>query len=248
MKTLLKESHPQANRSSQGFTLIEILVVISIILILSSLVFLMVRRGIDSAKTTASLSNLRQLHAGIMSAAADNSMNLPVNYFASTPGVTYPRDRIWYTCIAKYVYPSIYDSAPTWNTSPMNRPDVGYKGTILISPNAENLRNVSIYPSSYGYNFRFDNTNPPYSYLTRYDATRTCMFADNNGRTHALNGGPNDASGAINPRNGASGPFTRDGKAAAIFLDGHSETFSAARARELNSDRDQEFWGLTSSP
>jgi Tfp pilus assembly protein FimT len=86
MKTHFIESHHQATRSSRGFTLNEVLVVVKNIVVLAELIFMMVRRGIDSAKTSASLSNLCQLHAGIMSAAANEHMNLPVNYHSkSTP-------------------------------------------------------------------------------------------------------------------------------------------------------------------
>ncbi len=240
-KTSLAES-----RITRGFTLVEILVVFVIIIGLASLVMSMVRRGMDSAKGSTSLSNLRQLHGGIMSAAADNNMNFPVQYFASTPGVTYQRERVWYTAVCRYVYPEIYDNSPTWQPFPMAAAPNGYLGTVLISPNAEKGQSKTV--SSYGYNFRFVNTNTPHTYLGRYNESRTCMFADNSGKTHTLGPGGNESNAAINPRNGASGSFKRDGKAAVIYLDGHSETISAGRAKELNGDPDHEFWGITPTP
>lgn len=243
-----KRFHTHPARVSSGLTLVELLVVITLVVVLAALALLMVRRGMDSAKTAATHSNLRQLHAGIMCFAADNGLKLPVNYFTATPGVFYDRDRFWYRAICKSLYPDLYERAPSYYGSPLLLRDSGYKGTVTFSPNSEKRNEPRIECSSYGYNYRFNIDNAPYTYLGRYNASRTCMFADNSGETHSLYPGSDTGAGAINPRNGASGPFKHDGKAAAIFLDGHAETISAARAREINGDRKHEFWGVEAMP
>lgn len=230
-----------------AFTLVEVLVTITMIVVLAALVFMMVRKSIDSAKTATSLSNLHQLHTGIMSFAAENNMNLPVNYFSSNDlpkGSVYPRDRIWYNSICKTLYPSIYEKASVSEPWPWGKNADGYLNTVLISPNAEKGHGKT--PSSYGYNVNFDNKNAPYTYSSRYDAGRTCMFADNSGKTHTLAPRGETDNASINARNGASGPFKRDGKAVVIYLDGHAETITDYRARQLNGKADDPFWGVES--
>ena len=235
----------QSPSRARGFTLVELLVVITIIAALASLVFMLARRSLDTARTSTSVSNLHQLHTGIMSFAAENSMNLPVNYFSSNDlpkGSVYPRDRIWYNAICKYLYPSIYEKASVSEPWPWSKNTDGYLNTVLLSPNAENGHGKT--PSSYGYNVTFDNKNAPYTYSSRYDAARTCMLADNSGKTHTLAPRGETDSASINARNGASGAFKRDGKAVVLFLDGHVDTISAQRAKQLNSKTDDPFWGV----
>ena len=52
-------------RSVHGFTLAEILVSVSIIMLLSALMFSSYRTALSSAKVTVCVSNLRQLHAAM---------------------------------------------------------------------------------------------------------------------------------------------------------------------------------------
>jgi len=240
------QNHSVPDRHCRSaFTLVELLVSITMIIVLAALVFMMVRKSIDSAKTATSLSNLHQLHTGVMSFAAENNMNLPVNYFSSSDlpkGSVYPRDRVWYNSICKMLYPSIYEKASVSEPWPWGKNADGYLNTVLISPNAEKGHGKT--PSSYGYNVRFDNKNAPYTYSSRYDAARTCMFADNSGKTHTLAPRGETDNASINARNGASGPFKRDGKAAVIYLDGHAETITGHRAKQLNGKADDPFWGV----
>lgn len=236
--------HPPKLQRRPAFTLVEILVVVSIIAVIALLSLSMIRKGLDAARTSASITNLKNLHSGIMTYAADHGMQLPVNWWSSTP--EFPvgsRDLYWYKAMAKYLYPDVYERAPSYYGSPLLIRDTGYKDTPLVSPNAENRNDSYISVSSYGYNFKFDITNRPYTYLSRYDNSRTCMFADNSGRTHVLGPGPPGHARVINPRNGASGRFKADGKAAAIYLDGHAETLSAVQATEINADSSHQFWG-----
>lgn len=250
MNAQSKETHCQAPRAFAGFTLVEILVVVSIIAALALLSLLIVRKGMDSARTSTSLSNLRQLHTGTMYFAADNGMRLPLNYFTGTPtpGFSNFRDLYWYRAITMYLYSDAYEKAPSYYGNPLLIREAALKGTVLVSPNAENRNDPSIIVSSYGYNAKFNIDNKPYTYLSRYDNSRTCMFADNSGKTHSLGFGAIDHPRVINPRNGASSPYKRDGKAAVIYLDGHVETLSAIQAKEINGDRNHQFWGVEPTP
>ncbi len=91
--------HPK-NRP-QGFTLIELLTVIAIIGILAAIIIPVVSQVRESARASACLSNLRQLHLAVILAAEDNEERIP---FAAQPG---PGDdpllQLWHRRIASYV-------------------------------------------------------------------------------------------------------------------------------------------------
>jgi|GEM_PF-1965022 len=63
--------------NSTGFTLIEMLVVIAIIALLSSMIIPAINGAMSKAKKTAAMSNLRQLGVGIVTFAADNKGRFP---------------------------------------------------------------------------------------------------------------------------------------------------------------------------
>jgi prepilin-type N-terminal cleavage/methylation domain-containing protein len=64
-------------RAPRAFTLLELLVVISIIALLASLLFPVVGRVMDNADTTKCLGNLRQIASSINLYCADNNNTLP---------------------------------------------------------------------------------------------------------------------------------------------------------------------------
>ena len=63
-----------------AFTLVELLVVISIIAVLAALIMAAVARGREQAHRATCLSNLRQTHTLLMRFAADNDGALPIGY------------------------------------------------------------------------------------------------------------------------------------------------------------------------
>jgi prepilin-type processing-associated H-X9-DG protein/prepilin-type N-terminal cleavage/methylation domain-containing protein len=70
-------STPAWARPRAGFTLVEILVVIVIIVILAAVVFGISRRGLESARSTTCMSNLRQIGTAMLSYASDKGGELP---------------------------------------------------------------------------------------------------------------------------------------------------------------------------
>lgn len=61
------------NGSRRGFTLVELLVTISIVAVLATLVFLFARRGMDGASASRSLSGIRQSGAILLADAQDKN-------------------------------------------------------------------------------------------------------------------------------------------------------------------------------
>lgn len=60
-----------------GFTLVELMVALGIIVILASIIGPRVGRAMDNAKAQKCRNNLKQLHAGVLAFASDHGGNLP---------------------------------------------------------------------------------------------------------------------------------------------------------------------------
>ena len=82
-----------------GFSLIELLAVIVVIGILSAIIVPVVNSVRDSARTTKSLSNLRQLASAMQMYSSDNNGLYPFGYHDPNPG----HEIYWYLEIAPYL-------------------------------------------------------------------------------------------------------------------------------------------------
>lgn len=87
-----QQTYRQKFHNRKGFTLTELLVVITIIAVLASIGFFGTSRVRDSARRAASLGNLRQMGVGITTFVADNNGFLPLSRNASKywPEVIHP--------------------------------------------------------------------------------------------------------------------------------------------------------------
>ena len=76
----------------RGFTLVELLVVMLIVVVLATLTFVSVNRVRDSTRRAASMGNLRQLGIAMTTFTVENNGYLPVTRMGSTywPQVIYP--------------------------------------------------------------------------------------------------------------------------------------------------------------
>ncbi|MCD6352350.1 MAG: DUF1559 domain-containing protein [Armatimonadetes bacterium] len=75
-------------RKFQGFTLIELLVVIAIIAILAAILFPVFSRAREKARTTACLSNVKQIMLGFMQYVQDYDEQFPCEITSIPPGQT----------------------------------------------------------------------------------------------------------------------------------------------------------------
>ncbi len=76
----------RASRHTVAFTLLELLIVITIIIILVALLFPALSGGTERANLVSCLHNMRQLASASYSFAADHDGNLPTNIAAGSAG------------------------------------------------------------------------------------------------------------------------------------------------------------------
>lgn len=82
-------------RGRSGFTLVELLIVITIILVLAALSFMVVPRIRRSAQTTASVGNLRQIHILMMGYVQENGGRYPMSVYQDEVDSPTWRRKIW---------------------------------------------------------------------------------------------------------------------------------------------------------
>ena len=80
----MKVNKPATPRPA-GFTLVELLVVITIIIVLASLIFIGAQRAMASAHKTRTISQMREIGVAVASWAAENNNNEPM-YFRDGSG------------------------------------------------------------------------------------------------------------------------------------------------------------------
>jgi len=192
----LEVSSPQFQRYSppRGFTLIEMLVVIAIIVTLATLALPVVLRARDAGRSTQCVSNLRQLFLGLEQYQNQSRAYAPYRWEDPTVvnrfGVVRPR---WQWIISDYLGQPAQDpdailAAGTLDTTytlvPLN-------SQIFNDPALPN--NLSIRNGAYGYNFQYlgnsrnmidgDLTTPTLNFPVGpvRDPSRTIAFADSRG-------------------------------------------------------------------
>lgn len=103
MKTPRFSFLPSSGDRHQAFTLLELLVVIGILLVLAAMAVPAMTGAQDKARTSKSISNMKQVATGIINYSADNNGCLPPLY-----GGQYWTAPYWTTIVHPYVYGSAF--------------------------------------------------------------------------------------------------------------------------------------------
>lgn len=155
-----KNSHSRSRRGN-GFTVVEVLVVICIITVLASMLVPSVMRAREQARQVTCLSKMRQLGSAMMSYLASNE-----NYFPK-PAVTDSSTRYWYA--EDWVYwepPRLVNNQDAGVIWPYLTNPGGYDPSLLICPSD----NISSHGTSEGYQYPYSFTMN--EFLCRTDAMR----------------------------------------------------------------------------
>ncbi len=110
---------PASEKSRTGFTLVEMLVVISIIAFLALLAIPAAKSGMARSRMAKSLSHMKQVTTGVLGYVSDNNGLLPPLY--ETTGWNPP---YWTTRVHPYVY----------GKSHVFKPDARHAGEVFYSP------------------------------------------------------------------------------------------------------------------
>ncbi len=105
--------HYVRRTSGSAFTLIELMVVITIIAVLAGLIIMVVSLVRDRANSVKCMSNLRQMGMGFQAYAADNRGLVPPTQYSGGIWQTMAHAGIWFGFIETYLPPE--GTAPLWH-------------------------------------------------------------------------------------------------------------------------------------
>ena len=158
MKKYLQErrTHMRRYRCGNGiFTLIELLIVISIIAILAGLLLPVLSLARETAKSVSCLSNLKQLGNGIASYASDNQdfIGAQRSTYSDTDAssAAYGGARRWYLDVALYVHPRLLKERSEYPSDTVREANLKNGGSFKCPSHKDFIFNDSN-RASYGWN------------------------------------------------------------------------------------------------
>ncbi|MBC8128673.1 MAG: type II secretion system protein [Gloeobacteraceae cyanobacterium ES-bin-144] len=220
---------PSSLRPTLGFTLVEMLVVITIIASLAAIAFTvgpkMKKRG-DSAK---SIQNMRQIGAMVGVYTADNSMKIPALKVESVPpgGV---EDVLWHEGLLFLAYPDVERSKIKWDTAWWNANQPFLRNPVMTATSKPKA--FKPWFNGYAYNYQItaklgnykEDFSPSLSSISEPERTPFVVPFWN------TRYGTGDISGTDMKS------FLVDKKMSVLFVDGHVEAMTPKDylARKLN--------------
>ena len=215
----------KASPANRGFTLVEMLVVITIVAVLATLAFVATQRAIRSAKSVRSVSNLRQIGVMAGSYATENNNRIPCyidwgHFFGNPPGLVF-----FQRSLAEFAGYE-YGQAPQSGTRPL--PDFFYDPSLDGNPLPQHPMgafgvNAAILPDADACLLRFGSKQgvPMTSISDPARKVICCSSVEPNWSSGWAFDGKVFAQNGYDPK---SGPQPRNaGGAASLFADGHVE-------------------------
>lgn len=145
-------THPSLGSRRNGFTLVELLVVIGIIALLISILLPTLGKARSSAKSVVSLSNLRQIGIGLVQYRVENRGQYPVAAYASLPDR--PRMR-WADSIYPYMKNTEVYMSPQLTEEDRTRMNKPFNHTTDGKTNPGIVAGKTIYFGGYGFNWQY---------------------------------------------------------------------------------------------
>ncbi len=98
---------PATHRSNRGFTLVELLVVITIIVVLAAVTLIVSKRMVSNAKAAKSVGNMREVSTMVIAHAAENGGRLPALREFNGFDTDQPPNWHWNQLVASMQFPDV---------------------------------------------------------------------------------------------------------------------------------------------
>jgi prepilin-type N-terminal cleavage/methylation domain-containing protein/prepilin-type processing-associated H-X9-DG protein len=223
------QTNRQVCRNSHGFTLLELLVVMAIVVVLVGMLLAVIGRARQSAKSVSCMSNLRQMAIAARAYADANNDDYPIAYYFGgdgTKSITYCWDL---TTVGGTGLPTIVTPGLLWEGLAAEQ--------IQQCPSFEGAANWLVDPYT-GYNYntsyighgQYESIPAPAKTTSIRRPTMTALFGDGQwvgGANKFMRAPfPNPGDNSFSGRWAGTQGFRHLGRTNVAFCDGHAESLS----------------------